>query len=384
MYKCPICKSNNTKKLLHLDCGNFDKSTLYKEVDLFYCKDCDHVFNYLTKEQIQGLKYYYNNEYAKINLSHNTGDMYPRKYYENIFNSVHHYVNPNHKILDIGCNTGGFLKFLHIKGYDNTYGVDWAPNFLEVAEESNLMNIYYGELDKLPFEDCSYKVIIADQVLEHCIDPSQSIKNIYRVLENKGILYLSIPNIMTYSDDMFFPYYWLIMREHIHHFNAKTIFNLLGENNFSIISISYDNPVSIGEHSMETINIVAQKVSSKQQEQCYQYPFVESYIKDYIRKSKKLLLKEKLKIWWKVIKSFIQSKTLLLFGTGRECLFLYQNTILKYYKYLAFSDSYQYKIDNLTVGNKKIISNSILKNLYTIYITAFTHKKLISKLINKE
>jgi len=374
---CPVCDSNNIKRIIKLDCGNFDNSYLYKIAKIYRCNDCNHVFNYLSNKEIFGLKKYYDNEYAQINLSHNKGDMYSQEQYKNIIKMLTSTfsISKYDKILDVGCNTGGFIKYLKKINYENVYGIDISKQFLKSSE---LKNIYYGDLDDLRYGDKFFKIIVADQVLEHCVNPNKCLRDIHRILEDDGLLYLSVPNILSYKNDIF-PFYWFIMREHIHHFNDMNLFYLLFKNGFEILKVENNSFVKIGEHSIDTIDLVARKTYKKRE----YYPYnknvrVKHYIDSYIKESKKFLLFEKFNIIKWFIKSLVYGRKFVLYGVGRECLFVFNNTILKYFKNIIFSDSYEYKINNLKIDGRRIISNDqvdLEKN--QIYITAYSHKKLI-------
>ncbi|GAH41270.1 unnamed protein product, partial [marine sediment metagenome] len=69
LVNCPICNSNKALNMLDLNCGNLDNSTLYQSVKINACTECSHIFNRLSLEEIEGLKKYYNEEYAPLNLS---------------------------------------------------------------------------------------------------------------------------------------------------------------------------------------------------------------------------------------------------------------------------------------------------------------------------
>ena len=105
---------------------------------------------------------------------------------------------------------------------------------------------------------------------------------------------------------------------------------------------------------------------------------VKHYIDSYIKESKKFLLFEKFNIIKWFIKSLVCGRKFVLYGVGRECVFVFNNTILKYFKNIIFSDSYEYKINNLKIDGRRIISNDQV-NLEKdqIYVTAYSHKKLI-------
>ena len=109
----------------------------------------------------------------------------------------------NKTILDIGCNIGLSLSFLDIS--NQLYGIDIDDYCVTKAKELNpTANIYKGSMEKLPYEDKSMDIIVMMNVFPYYdFRISKEIKDsfvsntfneVYRVLKDDGILYLTTPN----------------------------------------------------------------------------------------------------------------------------------------------------------------------------------------------
>lgn len=109
----------------------------------------------------------------------------------------------NKKILDIGCNVGITLSFLDKSNELNGLEIDEYC----VAEARKLnphANVYQGTMEKLPYKDSNFDVVIMMNVFPYYEiivgkDKKESfIKNtfdeVHRVLKEDGILYLTTPN----------------------------------------------------------------------------------------------------------------------------------------------------------------------------------------------
>ena len=96
------------------------------------------------------------------------------------------------KVLDVGCNSGEFLKLLQEKGCD-AVGVDISEPLLEIAKGKGL-NVIKADAETLPFPDQSFDVVILREVLVHLHDPVKALKEIKRVLKPSGFLLGSAPH----------------------------------------------------------------------------------------------------------------------------------------------------------------------------------------------
>lgn len=87
------------------------------------------------------------------------------------------------KVLDLGC---GYKPFQSFFPGDQYLGVDMSLNsFADVIADNH----------NLPFKDNVFDVIIISEVLEHCDNEYQVIKELRRVAKNQALVYLTLPFI---------------------------------------------------------------------------------------------------------------------------------------------------------------------------------------------
>ena len=107
-------------------------------------------------------------------------------------------INPNSRILDIGCGVGDSVGILLELGYD-AFGVDvlelWDKDFDQYWEERkkpegpHLSRLFAIDADNyvLPFPDNYFDYVFSDQVFEHVYDYEVVFKEISRVLKSGSI-----------------------------------------------------------------------------------------------------------------------------------------------------------------------------------------------------
>lgn len=98
-------------------------------------------------------------------------------------------VDAKAKIIDLGCSDGEFaLKIAEKAGTDEIYGAEFLEEALLLAKARGI-KVYWADLNEnLPFENESFDVAHANQVLEHLPETDRFIKEVYRILSLAGML----------------------------------------------------------------------------------------------------------------------------------------------------------------------------------------------------
>src|ERR1051326_5314365 len=91
---------------------------------------------------------------------------------------------PNPRILDVGCGTGANLKML--AAYGKAEGVDISPQAVEFCGRRGLDSVKLGAAEQLPYEDDSFELVTALDVIEHLDDDIAGLREIRRVLRRDG------------------------------------------------------------------------------------------------------------------------------------------------------------------------------------------------------
>ena len=102
--------------------------------------------------------------------------------------------NPNARILDVGCGTGANLKML--ADYGRAEGVDISPQAVEFCRERGLDSVKLGAAEQLPYENDSFELVTALDVIEHLDDDVAGLREMRRVLRRDGRVLLFVPAFM--------------------------------------------------------------------------------------------------------------------------------------------------------------------------------------------
>lgn len=93
------------------------------------------------------------------------------------------------RVLDVGCGLRPYETFFSHAKYT---GIDVAESG-RLAEGKKIDFEFDGV--NIPFKDNSYDIVICTEVLEHAIQPEGLLKEITRVLDSEGRLFLTVPFI---------------------------------------------------------------------------------------------------------------------------------------------------------------------------------------------
>ena len=102
--------------------------------------------------------------------------------------------NKGMKILEIGCAEGGSVFELRNQGYICD-GIEIEETRVEIAKKyiKDTSKIIVGDITKNLNLNEKYDIIIMRDVIEHLSEKEKALSNIYDLLNNGGILFLTFP-----------------------------------------------------------------------------------------------------------------------------------------------------------------------------------------------
>ena len=166
-------------------------------------------------------------------------------------------------ILDVGCATGGSvypfgpsgsLQDLRTKGW-SVYGCEISR---EAADQGRSLGIeiQYGTIGDVDFNDGEFDVVRFNHVLEHSLSPGKDLRSACALLKKGGFVVVSVPNIVSAAFRSF-GHFWsgLDLPRHFYHFSPTSLQKYFDESGFETFAVRYDGTADDYIHSLKhTIN----------------------------------------------------------------------------------------------------------------------------------
>jgi 2-polyprenyl-3-methyl-5-hydroxy-6-metoxy-1,4-benzoquinol methylase len=225
MSECPVCKATQVRKIRTLKGSRTGRGN-----PLYICLDCFSLY--------QRPGYHLgDDETLRADLSWHLDELaIHRKHSESIVRQLLD-LNPNARtLLDIGCGIGASRAVAERVGLDyqgvepNPYCVNYAKTVLSL----DLMQAYF----KADLFSDRFDLVIADMVLEHVVEPSAFVADVFSILSPGGLFFLSVPGrrggVLRVIYSLIFPRakYSLFLDNdvHINHFSRTGIMRLIAQN----------------------------------------------------------------------------------------------------------------------------------------------------------
>jgi 2-polyprenyl-3-methyl-5-hydroxy-6-metoxy-1,4-benzoquinol methylase len=164
----------------------------------------------------------------------------PTRYYLNYIQQIEILLKLAHlnqkKVLDIGCGDGIIAS--RKPGYKHYIGLDISQKRLDrctqlygtLQTEFKDVDVAYG----LPFDDDSFEVVIASEIIEHVIDVPFFLNEINRVLAKGGTLIISTPNMPNYvefEDNLY-------KEQHLRLYSTKKLIEDITDHGLNVVMVT--------------------------------------------------------------------------------------------------------------------------------------------------
>jgi SAM-dependent methyltransferase len=151
-------------------------------------------------------------------------------------------------LLDIGCNEGRGLEFYQNNGFHVT-GLELNSRAADVARKKGF-EVHDCELESFQ-SDKKFDVIVLSNVLEHSLDPVNTLRIVYQLLNANGQVWISCPNSASWLRTLF-DKYWINWHVpfHLTHFSPFNLRKMLLDSGFHSVEIKQETPALWVSHSI--------------------------------------------------------------------------------------------------------------------------------------
>lgn len=141
------------------------------------------------------------------------------------------------EVLDVGCAAGALLVAFKRAGW-NCFGIEPSEQLADYARQYVCCEVYECTLETCDLSPQIFDVVTAIHVLEHSLDPARFIESCRRLLREKGLLLVEVPDFGSRQSrkcgNSWIPLY---PDTHLYHFSAKTLSQLLQKHGFRVLRV---------------------------------------------------------------------------------------------------------------------------------------------------
>lgn len=147
------------------------------------------------------------------------------------------------RILDIGCNHGGFGRSIKAIRTAEVWGVEPDPGSAAIAKErlDHVIADYFQAGNPIP--DNYFDLITFNDSLEHMPDPGQALELCKRKLKSGGRIHCCVPNMrhidnlehLIFDKDWCYEEQGIRDRTHLRFFTKKSIVRLFHDTGFRVV-----------------------------------------------------------------------------------------------------------------------------------------------------
>jgi 2-polyprenyl-3-methyl-5-hydroxy-6-metoxy-1,4-benzoquinol methylase len=387
---CPICGHPTGRFLFH---QSFElmKTTTFSQVsnyDVVNCLKCGFVFADISDKY--SFEKNYSNYYKKTDKyvgPKATGSgvsEWDAARFKAMANDIDLLLcrNKELQILDIGCGSGGLLLALKALGYRNLYGVDISEDCIETIRRNGICgaeaNFSIDDFAKKEFVARGFDCVILSHVMEHVFALDRAVKNASSCLNEKGILYVEVPDATRYQNYFSVPFHSFDL-EHINHFDLTALNNLMENCGFANVGHQSKDVPLTRQFRIPAFYALYRKVFNRQHSvQLKMCTLLVESIEKYIERSAKS------NIWPAIAKYAENKERIVVWGADWFASWLLSNTPLNNCNIDFFVDNDKNKQGHSICG-REILPISALTNCQdTIIVCSAFHTESIIKEIEEK
>jgi 2-polyprenyl-3-methyl-5-hydroxy-6-metoxy-1,4-benzoquinol methylase len=152
------------------------------------------------------------------------------------------------RVLDVGCSSGNFGEILIQKKHCQVDGIELDKSDAKLAAKKLgqvwTLNVEYDDLRDIPA--ATYDIIYFGDVVEHLVQPTQTLQRMRSLLSKKGAILFSIPNMGHISvrlellqGNFDYTETGLLDKTHLHFYTQKEVVRVFNEAGYDIEQMDF-------------------------------------------------------------------------------------------------------------------------------------------------
>ncbi len=111
------------------------------------------------------------------------------------------------KVLDIGCGNGFFMEKIKTSLPELTVeGVEYSKYNINICKKKGFKTKKADLNIKIPYKNKEFDMVYVGEIIEHLYNPDLFLKEVNKVLKDKGYFILSTPNLCAWFNRILFPF----------------------------------------------------------------------------------------------------------------------------------------------------------------------------------
>jgi 2-polyprenyl-3-methyl-5-hydroxy-6-metoxy-1,4-benzoquinol methylase len=141
------------------------------------------------------------------------------------------------RLLDLGCNVGGFLLAAREAGWTPT-GIEPSAPVARYGREHHGLEVIANTIERVNLPGGAFDVVYSNAVLEHLPSPRSVLSEVWRVLRPGGVMTASTVNFASYTGQWLGGDWHLVdPRAHLTLFSPETLRRYFEQAKFEVLSI---------------------------------------------------------------------------------------------------------------------------------------------------
>lgn len=196
-------------------------------------------------------------------------------------------LNVDTRILDVGCGSGEFIRYLYDLGMKSVTGMDsYLKGDMDLG---NGIRVFKSDIHEIARAGRKFDLIMMHHVIEHMHDPLEVLNSSFKMLTDNGSLLIRTPNSESYAWERFGTNWVQIdAPRHIHVFSEKSLVWLAERAGFAVSNIEFDSTEFQFWGSIQYENGICLNANNSFMTDASNAIFSESEIEGFRQQSKRL------------------------------------------------------------------------------------------------